>query len=145
MEKAYRSRLHPCGTCAASLAEALGNHLGRIPSGERARLALPTLQAFHYSEYTGTRPPPLRRPRRGKMSKRKAQTSSAKRSRPADTASSSGTYTQYGNPTDVNDIRFSHVSEFGWGTASYGQHPEEHLGTPTDDDHDWRGSSAHYE
>lgn len=49
-------------------------------------------------------------------------------------------------PARLDDPRFSHRSRLEWGgTASYGQDPEEFLGSPTDDDNEWRGGSAFYE
>lgn len=51
----------------------------------------------------------------------------------------------YGAPDDLEDPRFSTRSSLDWGTASYGQDPDEFLGGPTDDDNDWRGGNQMYE
>jgi len=53
--------------------------------------------------------------------------------------------TVYGSPDDLDDPRFSTRSSLDWGTASYGQDPDEFLGGPTDDDSDWRGGNRMYD
>lgn len=49
----------------------------------------------------------------------------------------------YGVPEDPDDPRFTARSAMDWGTRPYAIHPEEALGEPTDDDHDWRGPSRY--
>ncbi|MBM7457544.1 hypothetical protein JOE26_000219 [Rhodococcus coprophilus] len=137
-EKAHRSRLNACKKCAGNLDGALRAQLGVITSGERSRLSLPKLHTFHHREYKGERPS---RPRRRVKGKQLGKQTKRNRRTPSD----DGNTTTFGPPTSVQDVRFTHQSSLGWGTASFGQHPEEFLGSPTDDDHDWRGGSALYE
>lgn len=49
----------------------------------------------------------------------------------------------YGAPASADDPRFTVRSAVGWGTASFGQHPDEYVGSDTDDDHDWRSSDRY--
>lgn len=50
----------------------------------------------------------------------------------------------YGPAGEPQDIRFSVHTTVDWGTYTYGQHPDEYLGEPTDDDHDWGRGPSRY-
>jgi hypothetical protein len=108
---AYRSRLEPCPKCASGLVKELKAQLGSIPSGAKKGLALPRLQTI-----------------RGRAE--------------SDQPDLEDIYEfHYGAPDSLDDPRFSARSQLDWGTASFGQDPDEFLGGPTDDDNDWRGGS----
>ncbi|MGW5300714.1 hypothetical protein ACWEQV_20945 [Rhodococcus aetherivorans] len=132
-EEAHYSRLTPCRACGEGLASMLRAVLGSIPDRERQRLPLPPLHGF------GEKP---------KRKRTKSRRNSRNTTRAADRDVQPGRWTNrtpYGNPARLDDPRFSHRSRLEWGTASYGQDPEEFLGSPTDDDNEWRGGSALYE
>lgn len=130
---AYRSHLRPCPTCSIALARALERKLGassRREDSEQRPLRLIRLET--------TPRPPETMPRR--------QKARSKKGTPGRRSSSRGSGAiPYGSPSDIGDIRFSHRTAAEWGTSSFRQHPEEFLGTPTDDDHDWRGRNSLYE
>lgn len=113
---AHRSRLSPCKNCAGDLSRELRAALGSIPSGARKGLGLPTLQT---------------------VSGRAEREPSALDHEDPDIA--------YGPPESLDDPRFASRSRADWGTAFYGQDPDEFLGGPTDDDNDWRGGSSMYD
>ncbi|MGX4712291.1 hypothetical protein [Rhodococcus ruber] len=132
-EEAHYSRLTFCRACGKDMARMVRAVLGSIPDHERRRLPLPPLHGF------------------GETTKRK-RTKSRRNLRNTTQATDRDvqpgrwtTRTPYGSPARPDDPRFSHRSRLEWGTASYGQDPEEFLGSPTDDDNDWRGGSALYE
>ncbi len=111
-DSAHLSRLTPCRICAKDLSQALGQALGSIPSGERRKKSLPVLQA-----------------RPGRVADEEADSGS-------DPAQG---HPPYGEPGSLRDPRFANRSRLGWGTATFGQSPDEFLGESTDDDNDWRG------
>jgi hypothetical protein len=112
---AHRSRLEPCVKCASGLAKELRSTLGSIPSGAKKGLALPRLQTI-----------------RGRAE--------------GDQSDDDQDYElYYGAPDSLDDPRFSTRSQLDWGTASFGQDPDEFLGGPTNDDNDWRGSNRMYD
>ncbi len=113
---AHRSRLKPCDRCARELARELAASLGSIPSGARRSLGLPKLNPIEG---------------------RAESDGSSDDERDADL--------YYGTPESLEDPRFANRSLLDWGTASYGQDPDEFLGGPTDDDNDWRGGGSLYE
>jgi len=45
----------------------------------------------------------------------------------------------------LDDPRITNRSTADWGTAAYGQDPDEFLGVPADDDNDWRGGNQMYD
>lgn len=112
---AHRSRLRPCTKCGTELGKELTKTLGSIPSGARRGMGLPRLM-----------------PLEGR-----AEDAGPEADRDAATF--------YGAPEDLEDPRFSTRSSLDWGTASYGQDPDEFLGGPTDDDNDWRGGNQMYD
>jgi len=113
---AHRSRLAPCRGCGVELGRELAKTLGNIPSGARRGLGLPRLMPIEgRAENEG-----------GSSGERESQV-------------------PYGAPDDLEDPRFSTRSSLDWGTASYGQDPNEFLGGPTDDDNDWRGGNRMYD
>lgn len=114
---AYRSRLQPCSACASGHMRAFSVALGRLRSGTRKSLGLPHLWLVE-----------------GRFDHRDVD--------PADTVADADV--PYGAPDDQGDPRFAAQSSVGWGTASYGQDPDEYLGDATDDDNDWRGGGARY-
>jgi hypothetical protein len=61
----------------------------------------------------------------------------------SESAESIDTNMPFGAPAANGDSRISVRSAGGWGTSSYGQSPEELLGSPSEDDHDWRGGSIY--
>ncbi len=113
--EAHRSRLRACQQCARTLALDLARTHGSIPSGARKGLGLPKLN-----------PVP-------------GASESDQSGDDAEAALS------YGAPESLNDPRFANRSMADWGTASYGQDPDEFLGGPTDDDNDWRGGNQMYD
>lgn len=134
-EEAHYSRLTVCRACGKDLARVLRTVLGSIPDGERQQLPLPPLHGF------GTR---------AERQRAKSQRNSRVRNnrRTVDRDAQSGLRSDdlpYGSPGRPDDPRFSHRSRMEWGTSSYRQHPDEFLGSPTDDDNDWRGGQALYE
>lgn len=50
----------------------------------------------------------------------------------------------YGAPQQLGDPRFQTRASSDWGTSSFAADPNEFLGEPTEDDHDWRGTSEGY-
>jgi hypothetical protein len=112
---AHRSRLEACGYCASDLARELKSALGSIPSGARKGLGLPRLHAVSGRPET------------------------EESGEDADAA------LYYGAPDGLDDPRFATRSLVDWGTASFGQDPDEFLGGPTDDDNDWRGGNRLYD
>ena len=114
---AYRSHLQPCTGCASEHVRAFAQELGRLPSGTRKSLGLPSLRLIE-----------------GRYDERDADPWDA----------TANVDTPYGAPDDLGDPRFAAQSVVGWGTASYGQDPEEYLGGATDDDNDWRGGGSRY-
>ncbi|MDO2378394.1 hypothetical protein Q2298_08510 [Rhodococcus electrodiphilus] len=132
--EAHRSRLAPCPTCCTRLGRFLQGCLGTIPNEERKTLPLPTLRIVGgKDDRKGISSSPRRSRKKAGSTRRRGRSGSTSKT------------TRYGRPTSIDDPRFSNRSSLGWGTASYGQHPEEFLGSPTDDDHDWRGGHALYE
>ncbi|MHC6215293.1 MULTISPECIES: hypothetical protein [Rhodococcus] len=132
-EEAHYSRLTPCRACGEGLASMLRAVLGSIPDHERRKLPLPPLSGFG---------------EKAKRKRTKSRRNSRNTTRATDRDVQPGrwtTRTPYGSPARLDDPRFSHRSRLEWGTASYGQDPEEFLGSPTDDDNEWRGGSAFYE
>ena len=113
---AHKSRLKPCPACGVQLGRELSSTLGSIPSGARRSLGLPRLIPIEG----------------------RAETEGG-----GDDNGESPVF--YGAPDDLEDPRFSTRSSLDWGTASYGQDPDEFLGGPTDDDNDWRGGNHMYE
>lgn len=130
---AYRSHLRPCPRCSTTLAIDLERYLETTSSGR------------------GTERQPLRLIQIGKKAptaeaaSRRRQPRSKKGTPGRRTGSRRSGAIPYGNPSDIDDIRFSHRTAAEWGTSSFRQHPEEFLGTPTEDDHDWRGRNSLYE
>ena len=130
---AYRSHLQPCSICSTKLAYELGRYID-TPLLER-----------------GAAPQPLRLVQIGKKAPTtdttsRRQNSRSKKGTPGRRSGSRGSGAiPYGSPSDIDDIRFSHRTAAEWGSSSFRQHPEEFLGTPTDDDHDWRGRNSLYE
>lgn len=112
---AHRSRLRPCRCCASELGRELAVRLGSIPSGARRSLGLPKLHPIKGRSETGE-------------------------------SSESGGEVDvfYGAPESLDDPRFNARSVVDWGTAAYGQDPDEFLGDLTDDDNDWRGGGSRY-
>ena len=132
-EEAHYSRLTPCRACGEGLASMLRAVLGSIPDHERRKLPLPPLSGFG---------------EKAKRKRTKSRRNSRNTTRATDLDVQPGrwtTRTPFGSPARLDDPRFSHRSRLEWGTASYGQDPEEFLGSPTDDDNEWRGGSAFYE
>ncbi|EYR62089.1 hypothetical protein N866_11965 [Actinotalea ferrariae CF5-4] len=119
--QAHQSCLIACHTCATSVAATLNAVLGPVPSGERRRRPRPRLT------------PVTAQP----------TTSGSTVLTPDWYDESTDLYTPYGAPISADDIRFANASNAGWGTASYGQHHDEHLGENTDDDNDWRGAGRY--
>jgi len=130
---AYRNRVRPCPTCSTNLAKDLQKYLDATAS-------------MNYPELRPLRLHPL-----GKTDRTAKIPSNQKKSR-----SRAGTPGRragagrndripHGTPSNVKDTRFSHRTAMEWGTSSFRQHPEEFLGTPTEDDHDWRGRHTLYE
>ncbi|MGX7722644.1 hypothetical protein [Rhodococcus sp. 5G237] len=130
---AYRSHLRPCPKCSTKLAHDLGRYIDTQLSKKEAASG------------------PLRLTRIGRKAPTTDATSHRRKSRskkgtPGRRSSSRQTRAiPYGSPSDIDDIRFSHRTAAEWGTSSFRQHPEEFLGSPTDDDHDWRGGNSLYE
>jgi hypothetical protein len=110
---AHFSRLRPCAECAQGLDAVLKRRHGSLASGEKAARGLPEFRTH----------------------------------RPAtavtDAEDADDVRVPYGPPEDLDDPRFRNTSAVGWGTATFGQDPEEFLGSSTDDDHDWRGAGRH--
>lgn len=50
----------------------------------------------------------------------------------------------HGDPASLQDVRFQVRSSSDWGTSFFAMDPDEFLGEPTEDDHDWRDSAATY-
>lgn len=134
--EAHRSRLTPCPTCCTRLGQFLQGCLGAIDAEKRKTLPLPALRPVGRMDDRTSR---SSAPRRSHGTSKKTR---RRRGRPSESTSNT---THYGPAASVDDPRFSNRSSLGWGTASYGQHPEEFLGSPTDDDNDWRGGHALYE
>lgn len=132
--EAHRSRLTPCPRCCTRLGRFLKGCLGEIPHEKRMTLPLPKLRPIGDKADRNSLASPRRSRTKSKTSRRRGQSSK-----------NTSNTTRYGRPTGIDDPRFSNRSSLDWGTASYRQHPEEFLGSPTDDDNDWRGGSALYE
>ncbi len=132
-EQAHHSRLAPCPKCTRSLVRFLNRCLGVITAETRMRHPLPPLTPH------AAKPAP----KRPKSAQRSAGHSDTGRRH--DRAGGQAREIPYGRPSRADDLRFNHRSRLDWGSASYGQNPEEFLGSPTDDDNDWRGNSALYE
>ncbi|MEU5841565.1 hypothetical protein [Rhodococcus sp. NPDC047139] len=130
---AYRSHLSPCPRCSTSLARELGRYIDRTRTGSGA--AQP-LRLVRIGKKTSPSDTALRR---------QNQKSRSKGTPGRRTGSRQDGSIPYGAPSNIDDIRFSHRTAAEWGTSSYGQHPEEFLGSPTEDDHDWRGGNSLYE
>lgn len=130
---AYRSHLRPCPKCSTKLAHDLGRYIDTHLSKKDAAPGPLRLAQI------GRKAPPTDATSR----RRKAH---SKKGTPGRRSGSRQTRAiPYGSPSDIADIRFSHRTAAEWGTSSFRQHPEEFLGSPTDDDHDWRGRSSLYE
>ncbi len=113
--EAHRSRLRACQQCARTLALDLARTHGSIPSGARKGLGLPKLNPVPGA------------------------------SEPDQSGDDAEAALFYGAPGSLDDPRFANRSTADWGTASYGQDPDEFLGGPTDDDNDWRGGNQMYD
>ena len=129
---AYRSHLSPCPKCSTNLARELGRYIdtSSSASGSAQPLRLVNL---------GKKTPP------SESTSRRRKTPSKKGTPGRRSGSREIGAIPYGSPSSIGDVRFSHRTAAEWGTSSFGQHPEEFLGAPTDDDHDWRGGNSLYE
>lgn len=128
---AHRSKLEACGNCAGGWTVLMDTAFGSMAPESRARLGYPKELMQEPLEDCGPRG--SRTAQRDRRRYAGEQRDQDERRRPP-----------YGEPDCLADPRFSVRASTDWGAAFYAKDPEEFLGEPSEDDHDWRNDGGSY-
>ena len=122
---AHGSALTPCARCTGDLATEMDETFGMASARQRRSIGIPVAQMMQE---------PLDRDGTGACLGQNGEDDSDPEPRA----------TAYGAPVRPDDPRFSNRSAADWGTSYFAGSPEEFLGEPTEDDHDWRNPGQTY-